>query len=107
MRKRASAPEGSADPGPLSTAWLSPLLDEGLATRRVVVEKRHVVFVRGVFEASEGLGAVFATPRSLRATSDRASDVLTLAVPMSRREEMDRVLTDLHDELGECFYIER
>jgi hypothetical protein len=106
MRNRVTGRRGSTDPGPPSSEWLSPLLDEELTTRRVIVEKRHVVFVRGVFEASEGLGAVFATPRSLRESNDCASGALTVAVPLSRREEMDRVLADLRDELGENFCIE-
>jgi hypothetical protein len=85
--------------------WLSPLLDDELAVRRIIVDKRQVVYVRGVFEASEGLGAVFAMPRSLRASMDCVEGALTVAAPVSRTADMERVLADLSTELGDAFRI--
>jgi hypothetical protein len=67
-----------------------PLLDADLVTRRVRVAKREVVFVKGIFEASEGLGALFA---------ERGGD-LVIAAPVSRSAELDELLADLALELG-------
>ena len=66
------------------------MLGEGLVTRRVRVVAREVVFVKGIFEASEGLGALFA---------ERGGD-LVIAAPVSREAELDEVLADLASEIG-------
>jgi hypothetical protein len=66
------------------------LLGEGLVARRVVVLPRDVVYVKGIFEASEGLGALFA---------ERGGD-LVVAAPVSRTAELDQLLDDLTVELG-------
>lgn len=69
---------------------IEALVGEGLVTRRVRVAARDVVFVKGIFEASEGLGALFA---------ERGGD-LVIAAPCSREAELDEVLTDLESEIG-------
>jgi hypothetical protein len=81
-------------------AWLEPLLGEDLVIRRVRVRERDVVFVKGVLEASEGLGAVFAEPRN-RARERRAGDggALVIAAPRSRARELDETIRDLRAEL--------
>jgi hypothetical protein len=61
-----------------------------MIARRVRVRARDVVFVKGIFEASEGLGALFA---------ERGGD-LTLAAPVSRSTEFRALLDDLVTELG-------
>jgi hypothetical protein len=61
-----------------------------MISRRVRVSARDVVFVKGIFEASEGLGALFA---------ERGGD-LTLAAPRSRAAEFEVLLRDLVIELG-------
>jgi len=61
-----------------------------LVAREVSVAKEDVVFVKGVFEASEGLGALFA---------ERGGE-LVIAAPTSRAAELDEVLADLVVELG-------
>jgi hypothetical protein len=71
----------------MSTA---PLLGRGLVARRFSVDKEDVVFVKGVLEASEGLGALFA---------ERGGE-LVIAAPESRAAELDEVLADLQRELG-------
>jgi len=69
---------------------IAPLLGEGLVARRVVVAARDVVYVKGILEASEGLGALFA---------ERGGD-LVVAAPRSREAALDEVLGDLRDEVG-------
>ena len=69
---------------------LSSLLHADLLSRRVRVRAKDVVFVKGIFEASEGLGALFA---------ERGGD-LTLMAPRSRAREFEELLNDLVDELG-------
>jgi hypothetical protein len=62
----------------------------GLVTRRMRVAAREVVFVKGVIEASEGVGVVFA---------DHGGD-LTVATLPSQKDELDRILQDLETETG-------
>jgi hypothetical protein len=64
--------------------------DTELVERRVCVEARHVVYIKGILEASEGLAALFA---------ERGGD-LVLCAPRSRERELDDVLEDLAVELG-------
>ena len=66
------------------------LIDSDLVTRRVHVRAEDVVFVKGIFEASEGLGAMFA---------DRGGD-LVVAAHTSRAVELDELLSDLVVEFG-------
>ena len=82
----------ASDPSASDTVEMSraPLLGEGLVSRRVRVAKEQVVFVKGVFEASEGLGALFA---------ERGGD-LVIAAPRSREADLDEVLADLAAEVG-------
>lgn len=69
---------------------VAPLIDDSMVVRRVVIPKRDVVFVRGVLEASDGVGWMFAL---------RGGD-LTIAGCPSRARELDRVLEDLRREIG-------
>ncbi|MEZ4224181.1 MAG: DUF4911 domain-containing protein [Polyangiaceae bacterium] len=66
------------------------LVGEGLCTRRVTVRARDVVYVKGIFEASEGLAAMFA----------ESGGELVIAVHPSRLAELDEVLADLAREIG-------
>jgi hypothetical protein len=66
------------------------LIDSDLVTRRVRVRAEDVVFVKGIFEASEGLGAMFA---------ERGGD-LVVAAHASRAGELDELLRDLVVEFG-------
>ncbi|HEY4107035.1 MAG TPA: hypothetical protein VGM44_24210 [Polyangiaceae bacterium] len=68
---------------------LHELIDEDLVVRRLSVKNQDVVFVKGIFEASEGLCAMFA---------ERGGD-LTVVAPTSRAQELDVVLRDLAAEL--------
>jgi hypothetical protein len=68
---------------------LTELLDDGLIVRHLSVRNEDVVYVKGIFEASEGLCAMFA---------ERGGD-LTIIAPMSRALELDVVLRDLAGEL--------
>ena len=68
---------------------LEELLDDGLMVRRLRVNPEDVVFVKGIFEASEGLCAMYA---------QRGGD-LTIVAPVSRALELDLVLNDLAREL--------
>ncbi len=67
-----------------------PLLGEGLVARSMRVRAEDVVYVKGIFEASEGLGALFA---------ERGGD-LTVAAHESRVQELDLLLDDLAHEIG-------
>jgi hypothetical protein len=66
------------------------LLDADLVTRSVRVRARDVVYVKGIFEASEGLGCMFA---------ERGGDLVVAAHP-SRLVDLDDLLDDLSRELG-------
>ena len=68
---------------------LAELIDDELVVRRLSVKNEDVVFVKGIFEASEGLCAMFA---------ERGGD-LTILAPVSRALELDAVLRDLASEL--------
>jgi hypothetical protein len=68
---------------------LHELIDDGLIVRRLKVKNEDVVFVKGIFEASEGLCAMYA---------ERGGD-LTVVAPASRSMELDVVLRDLAHEL--------
>ena len=67
-----------------------PLLGSGLTARRVHVRPQDVVFVKGLFEASEGLGVLFA---------ERGGE-LVLAAPNSRAKEFEELLRDLESDVG-------
>ena len=69
---------------------VAPLIDSDLVTRRVHVRAEDVVFVKGIFEASEGLGALFA---------EHGGELL-VAAPASRAQELDELLADLVVEFG-------
>jgi len=66
-----------------------PLIDADLVCRRVVVRDKDVVFVKGIFEASEGLGVLFA---------ERGGELI-ISAPLSRVAELDELLGDLQNEL--------
>lgn len=62
----------------------------GLFTRRVDVRPPDVVYVKGILEASEGLGLVFA---------ERGGE-LVIASPLDRAAALDELLADLVIEIG-------
>jgi hypothetical protein len=68
---------------------VAPLVDHDLVCRKVLVRNQDVVFVKGIFEASEGLGSLFA---------ERGGELI-ISAPLSRAVELDEVLTDLAREL--------
>lgn len=68
----------------------SDFIDSNLTTRLVSVEPKDVVYVKGVFEASQGVGMIFA---------DHGGD-LTVATPHSQARALDELLQDLQQELG-------
>jgi hypothetical protein len=89
-------------------AWLSALLTDEFVEVRVRVCEPDVVFVKGVMEASEGIGAVFAEPRSgardrgtkERHERERDGGSLVLVAPRSRQLELYELIEDLRVELG-------
>jgi hypothetical protein len=82
-------------------AWISALLSDELVEVRVKVREPDVVFVKGVMEASEGIGAVFAEPRSGQrgAKDPRDGGALVLVAPRSRELELYELIEDLRTEL--------
>jgi len=94
----ASAEWGDYGPWRLATrrTWsyakpvpVAPLVDRDLVSRRVLVRDKDVVFVKGIFEASDGLGALFA----------EKGGELIISAPLSRERELDELLADLQTEL--------
>ncbi|MCC6666916.1 MAG: DUF4911 domain-containing protein [Polyangiaceae bacterium] len=69
---------------------VAPLVDSSLTSRSVRVRAKDVVFVKGLLEASEGLGALFA---------ERGGDLVIAAHP-SRELELEELLADLVREIG-------
>jgi Domain of unknown function (DUF4911) len=69
---------------------VAKVLDPGLVTRRVRVANRDVVLVKGILDASEGIGALFA---------ERGGQLLIATTP-SRVSELDELLRDLVVELS-------
>jgi hypothetical protein len=69
---------------------VAPLIGNELVTRSVRVAPRDVVYVKGIFEASEGLGALFA---------ERGGE-LVIAAHHSRERELDQLLLDLTVEIA-------
>ncbi|MCA9632395.1 MAG: DUF4911 domain-containing protein [Myxococcales bacterium] len=67
-----------------------PLIGDELCTRRIRVQAKDVVYLKGILEASEGLAHVFA---------ERGGDLVVATHP-SQIAELDRVLADLAPELG-------
>ena len=65
------------------------LLDHELETRRIFVQAKDVVYVKGILEGYGGVAAVFA---------QHGGD-LTLAAPASRIAELDQLLADLSCEI--------
>jgi hypothetical protein len=92
MRAPPHVPPRESTDLPIAAGSKKPveMLLGGLVTRRVRVAAREVVFVKGVIEASEGVGVVFA---------DRGGD-LTIATLPSQKDELDRILQDLETETG-------
>ena len=68
---------------------VKPLLDSDLVARRLRVRARDAVFVKGVLEASEGVGVLFA---------EQGGD-LVLAAPHALEQDLDEVVRDLALEL--------
>lgn len=65
------------------------LLDADLTTRKIRVQAKDVVYVKGILDGYSGLAAVFATQ----------GGELTLAAPTSRIRELDQFLSDLCSEI--------
>jgi len=75
------------------------LLGADLYAVELRLREQDVVFVKGVLEASEGLGALFAEPRG-SGGADRDGGLVVIAAPRSQRAELVRVIADLRAELG-------
>ena len=91
-------------------AWLDALLGDELVEVRLRVREPDVVFVKGIMEASEGLGAVLAEPRKPgrrggRDESDgRDGGALVIVAPRSRAAELYELIEDLKNALGGCLW---
>ena len=66
------------------------LMRAGMVARELSVSPPDVVFVKGLIEASEGIGALFA----------ESGGDLTIVAPESRWAEMSELLADLEIEIG-------
>lgn len=70
-------------------ACVAVYLDDDMVVRRVTATVSEVVFIRGIFEASDGIAAVF---------SEKGGE-LWIAACASRAREMDALLADLERDL--------
>jgi hypothetical protein len=68
----------------------SALIDDSFVLRRFAVRASEMVFVRGVLEASDGVGTPFST----------TGGELVVATFLSRAAELDELLFDLRAELS-------
>jgi hypothetical protein len=68
----------------------SDLVDANMTTREVILVPSEVVYVKSIFEASLGVGVLFA----------EQGGVVTLAASHSRARDLDELLSDLQAELG-------
>lgn len=66
------------------------IVSAGMIARRVDVLPRDVVYLKGILEASEGLGALFA---------ERGGELI-LTAPLDRAADLEELLRDLEAELG-------
>jgi hypothetical protein len=69
---------------------VAPLLSAELVARRLRVRARDVVYVKGILEASEGVGVLFA----------EQGGELVIAAPHALTLALDEVLADVALELG-------
>lgn len=94
--ERRDRPRHAGPPRRIRAAISTERATAGLAVARLVVAPEHVVFVKGVIEASDGLACLFA---------DRGGD-LRIASPVDRAAELHELLADLSAELGGTVEIE-
>jgi hypothetical protein len=87
--KKASSPKAGEMPR-RRRALPIPEVSAGMFVRRVQVLPAEVVYVKGILEASEGLGMVFA---------ERGGD-LVVAAPHERAQALLQLLEDLAHEIG-------
>jgi hypothetical protein len=85
---------------------LAPLLEGPLVRWQITVPIRDIVFVKGIFEASEGIGAVLAAPRA-RYAARADGGALTVVAPESLAHEVAALLEDLRAEMGDALCFER
>lgn len=88
--ERRARPRHAGPPRRVRAALPTDRATAGLTAFRLVVAPEHVVFVKGVIEASDGLASLFA---------DRGGD-LCIASPTDRAHELRELLADLAEELG-------
>ncbi len=69
---------------------LAQCTTEPVVVRRVVVPRAEVVYVKGILEASEGLGSLFALH----------GGELTLVTSRELGGQLDELLADLSEEIG-------
>jgi len=79
---------------------VTELLGDELFHVRVRMREPDVVYVKSILEASEGLGAIFAEPRSGASGSSRDGGTVVIAGPRSRAAELAQLIADMKEELG-------
>ncbi|MRG96439.1 DUF4911 domain-containing protein [Polyangium spumosum] len=80
---------GHGGPARRRRALPIPEVSAGMLVRRVDVRPADVVFLKGILEASEGLGTIFA---------ERGGE-LVVAAPPDRQKDLDELLRDLTLEI--------
>lgn len=66
------------------------IVSAGMIARRVDVSPKDVVYLKGILEASEGLGAIFA---------ERGGELVVTA-PLDRAADLEELLRDIEAEIG-------
>jgi hypothetical protein len=72
------------------------LIDTDMVVRSIEIHRREVVYVKSIVQASEGLCCLLA---------DRSKGPILLVAPRDREAELDRLVDDLVNELGESTMI--
>lgn len=72
------------------------LIDSDMVVRAIELQRGEVVYVKSIVQASDGLCCLLA---------DRSEGPILLAAPRDRKAELDRLVDDLVNELGESCMI--
>ncbi len=74
----------------MSRVPVPPCVGPGMCVRRALLEPKDVVFLKGLLEASEGIGQLFA----------EHGGAVTIATTESQAEALDAMLDEVLAELG-------
>jgi hypothetical protein len=85
-------------------SWIAPLLEGPWVLWDVIMPAHEVVYLKGIFEASPGVGSVFAQPRPRHRRRTDGGRV-TVAAPVGMETEAARILCDVQREIGDSMTV--